>query len=1408
MPTEAEAPSASAMLVPAPGLLRRCLVVGAGVAGLQVARQMLRLGAQVLVLESSASVGGVWSANYVGYALQVPWRHYQFPEFLWPKHLQPDTEYPTGEQVQQYVLAYAEHFDLYRHVRFNCKLLRMRWSPEARTWEALYCDTLQERFFKVTVDYVCICTGIYSNPYIPDYAGAESFAGTQVHARDFTDLSLARGRRVLLVGSGKTALDLVCGLVAAHLAASVTMLYRQAHWPVPRTVLGMSIRHVLFNRAVACMLPPYYSAGKAGQAAGAISKPLRRLFWKGMESMIASKFRITRKVRPRVPLPTDLFYGGQILDDRLDEQLELESLTTIKGEINRFVRNGVILQDGSFLAADVVLYCTGYTKSYEFLDGDMRSRLGLQKDGLYLYRNCLPHAIPHVAFIGSEVSTYNNILTHGLQALWLAHVLSGDIKLPPSSWMADDIRAQQRWRREIMPPQRNRGAVVQLYMQHYHDQLLGDMGRSPKRKGANPVAECFGAYTAEDYGDLLHRHCPVLSAAAAADASLHARAAAAAAAAASAAGLAARGSAAAPPAGELELPAASSGRAHSTLTGRGTDSGYSSGGFAASGAACGGRTSNTGGSGRWTGGRPSGGSRWGGGWGLGPSSCPEDSEETACSGPNARATPATGASPGGVGTGVGVSASPGGGGGYIVVDSGAGGWTESSGVAAGTISSGGGGAAADGGGRASGGAGAKLAKMLSWAQRFRPAAAAPRPLAPPTSGPLLAPLPAPLPAPASPTGRAVSAAPPAAATGAPVAATATQPQLLPRRPSSPAGPPVPSRFSAEYAAWPGSSRAVGATAPPVHRTRSLELPTGYYQANATAAMAAAAAAAAAAGPEGSAGGGGGGGDLPRPRRRAPSVASYDPHAYDPSYQQQPHAHHHHHHQQQQQYHHSHAHAYPADAPCSTCGAGGARPCSDGGRFASAPRAPAGAPASSHSRHSSHSMHSTQSHSSNPRPHSTHSSQRPHSPHSHHSQHAIPGPYSQGHSHRGPPPPEPYAQPGWAVSPTASSRAAAMSRLNPLSPRLHTPNTGFGGFEVVEEEEPRRRHPRRRHHRRSTSPDYRDPDARVGGVSPEPRRRRRSSSRRGSSRRASQRSGEPIPVPLMRAPPPFPAAPLGPPTPDAAVASVLAAAVAVDAREATAAASRQAATVGILLDDTPDDGEEDGDGGGGSGCVDADVLASLPYRRFTMPAAAAAAEASYTSPWTASASASAIASAMSPGILDSSSTTTSVRTYGGTNSAMAPSSFDASRSSAMPAPAFSALPDSASVSGPVDGGTKAGEGPAVAGPASHASTAAGVPVPQDGWHGESQGASPCAAPQPDPEHQHPQQQLPPQPPFLIPRRFSSAVGRVGSAVIPSTASASLSLWGEGAGVSPVVGLGAGAGTGLHVDLGPGMGPVEL
>ena len=162
-------PMSAEALVPPSGSLRSVLIVGSGVAGLQCCREVLKLGLDVCVLEANADIGGVWTRNYAGFGLQVPWRMYEFPEFPWPRELEPQSEYPSGEEVHGYIRAYARAFGLYDHVRLNCKLLRLRWQPLERRWEAVYVDTVREKFFRLVADYVVVASGIYSQPYVPTY---------------------------------------------------------------------------------------------------------------------------------------------------------------------------------------------------------------------------------------------------------------------------------------------------------------------------------------------------------------------------------------------------------------------------------------------------------------------------------------------------------------------------------------------------------------------------------------------------------------------------------------------------------------------------------------------------------------------------------------------------------------------------------------------------------------------------------------------------------------------------------------------------------------------------------------------------------------------------------------------------------------------------------------------------------------------------------------------------------------------------------------------------------------------------------------------------------------------------------------------------------------------------------------
>jgi len=187
-----------------------------------------------------------------------------------------------------------------------------------------------------------------------------------------------------------------------------------------------------------------------------------------------------------------------------------------KGSIAFFTQHGVVLRDGSTMDADVVVFGTGFTKSYDYLDPSVREMLGRQNDGLHLYRNIFPLGVPDLCFIGSEVSTFNNVLTQGLQALWLSRVLCGQMKLPSTQAMADDIEAAKAWKQSWMPKKADRAAILQLHKIKYHDQLCFDMGVNHLRKGWNFLAEVFAPYSAADYAALFvpehdrRTHFPVL----------------------------------------------------------------------------------------------------------------------------------------------------------------------------------------------------------------------------------------------------------------------------------------------------------------------------------------------------------------------------------------------------------------------------------------------------------------------------------------------------------------------------------------------------------------------------------------------------------------------------------------------------------------------------------------------------------------------------------------------------------------------------------------------------------------------------------------------------------------------------------------------------------------------------------
>jgi len=201
------------------------VVVGAGFAGLAMVGALRRAGRDdVVVLERGSDVGGTWRDNtYPGVACDVPAHLYSLaahPHAGWSRTFAP------GGEIQDYLRGVAEREALGDRLRLRTPMLGARWDAGGSVW---HIDTGAQPLVARSLVLAC---GRLTEPNVPAIAGLETFPGPLFHsARWDHDVDL-RGKRVAVVGTGASAVQLVPEL--ARTAAHVTLFQRTPGWIVPR----------------------------------------------------------------------------------------------------------------------------------------------------------------------------------------------------------------------------------------------------------------------------------------------------------------------------------------------------------------------------------------------------------------------------------------------------------------------------------------------------------------------------------------------------------------------------------------------------------------------------------------------------------------------------------------------------------------------------------------------------------------------------------------------------------------------------------------------------------------------------------------------------------------------------------------------------------------------------------------------------------------------------------------------------------------------------------------------------------------------------------------------------------------------------------------------------------------------
>lgn len=193
---------------------------------------------------------------------------------------------------------------------------------------------------------------------------------------------------------------------------------------------------------------------------------------------------------------------AHVLNSDLQDLVESNDVNVKIGKIDHYAGGDSIkLDSGDIINADLIIYATGFKQDYSMFPENIVHDLDIQNDGLYLYRQILPQKVKNLAFIG-KAATISNISSYGIQAEWLARMLTGSMSPPDASEMEHDIAAHKNWSRSWMPLTPSRASLILLHQTHYHDLLLRDMGVNPLRK-SNFIEEYLGPYQPRDYDGIM-----------------------------------------------------------------------------------------------------------------------------------------------------------------------------------------------------------------------------------------------------------------------------------------------------------------------------------------------------------------------------------------------------------------------------------------------------------------------------------------------------------------------------------------------------------------------------------------------------------------------------------------------------------------------------------------------------------------------------------------------------------------------------------------------------------------------------------------------------------------------------------------------------------------------------------------
>jgi len=300
------------------------LVIGAGQAGLSASYHLARRGISHVVLDANDAPGGAWQHRWDELTMRDVHRVADLPGLDQPGDV-------DGEQANRYVPRYFADYE----ETFNLPVLRPVLVDRVEDRDGLLLTTAGDRTW--TSRTLVNATGTWTRPFVPYYPGIETFAGEQLHTVDYTEAERFRGRRVLVVGGGASAVQFLGAI--APLAAHVVWATRSE---------------------------PVWSTEEFTPEIG--------------REVIA---KVEERVRVGLPPRSVVSVTGLRLRDQEREAERMGVYAARRPMFERIEPDGVRWADGAFESVDVILWATGFRHAIDHLAplGLRSPRGGIQLDG-------------------------------------------------------------------------------------------------------------------------------------------------------------------------------------------------------------------------------------------------------------------------------------------------------------------------------------------------------------------------------------------------------------------------------------------------------------------------------------------------------------------------------------------------------------------------------------------------------------------------------------------------------------------------------------------------------------------------------------------------------------------------------------------------------------------------------------------------------------------------------------------------------------------------------------------------------------------------------------------------------------------------------------------------------------------